>query len=351
MNAQDAHPDPLPTLAVSMGDPLSIAPEVTVKALRHPTVRDRARFIVFGSHAAMTRAAELVHDEPFWWRVPAGSGLVEHASGRVVLIDFDEMLPPPSGPPAPSKAGGAASFAYVEHAIEACKGKSPLADALVTAPVSKEAWALAGRGKYPGHTELLATRFQAKRTRMSFVSPELRVVLATAHVPLMEIRNHLTIGRVFDSIDMAADLCRDLGVERPRIAVCGLNPHAGEGGLLGDEDGRVIEPAVRHAQEVGIEASGPHPGDTVFNAALKGTFDAVVAMYHDQGLIPVKLLAFDRAVNTTLGLGAVRTSPDHGTAYDIAGRGIADPGSMTSAVSLAIDLVRARGGAPVSSAR
>jgi len=215
-------------------------------------------------------------------------------------------------------------------------------DGIVTAPISKEAWALAGKGKYPGHTELLATRFNVKRTRMMFHSPTMRVALVTAHVPLMEIRNVLTIGRVFDTIDLAHEALIEEGTKRARIAVCGLNPHAGEGGLLGDEEERLITPAIELARRAGIDAHGPFPGDTIFCEAVDGRYDMVVAMYHDQGLIPVKLLEFDSAVNMTAGLPIVRTSPDHGTAYDIAGANRANPGSMGSAIDLAVTMATNR---------
>lgn len=158
----------------------------------------------------------------------------------------------------------------------------------------------------------------------------------------MDVKNVLTIGRVVETIDLGHQACKALGIRHPRVAVCGLNPHAGEGGILGDEDERIIAPAIRIAKENGIDATGPHPGDTIFIAAVHGKFDLVVAMYHDQGLIPVKLLARDRAVNMTVGLPIIRTSPDHGTAFDIAGKNAADPGSMTSAIELAIKLVAAK---------
>lgn len=343
-----------PTLAISMGDPLGIGPEVLVRALSDRAVRSRARHVIFGTGSAMDAAARLVGVEPFWWRVGLSESLRRAAiSHDVVLVDLeagadapDPLEPPASrNPGRPTKRGGALSFAFVESAIDAAKRPEAdelRADAVVTAPISKEAWAMAGRGKYPGHTELLAARFNAKRTRMMFVAPRLNVVLATAHLPLMEIRNVLTIGRVEETIDLAHAAVRELGVERPRLAVAGLNPHAGEAGLLGDEETRVIEPAVRLALQHGMDVAGPLPGDTVFNAAVSGRYDAVVAMYHDQGLIPVKLLAFDEAVNLTIGLPTVRTSPDHGTAFGIAGRGEANPGSMTRALALAADLATRR---------
>jgi 4-hydroxythreonine-4-phosphate dehydrogenase len=177
---------------------------------------------------------------------------------------------------------------------------------------------------------------------MLFESPRLRVALATAHVPLMDIRNMLTIGRVFDPIDLGYNYCRQLGIEKPKIAVCGLNPHAGENGLFGDEEERVIAPAIEIARRNGIDVRGPFPGDTIFIDAAAGKWDLVVAMYHDQGLIPVKLLGFDRAVNITIGLSIVRTSPDHGTAFDIAKKNAASPNSMKAAIELAVKLAHAK---------
>jgi 4-hydroxythreonine-4-phosphate dehydrogenase len=210
-------------------------------------------------------------------------------------------------------------------------------DAVVTGPISKESWALAGF-KWPGHTELLAFRTKAKRHAMMFDSPRLRVALATAHLPLMDVRNVLTIGRVYDPIDLGHEFCRQLGIAKPRIAVCGLNPHAGENGMFGDEDTRIIRPAIDAARRIGIDAHGPFPADTIFIRAAAGDWDLVVAMYHDQGLIPVKLLGWDKAVNVTVGLPIVRTSPDHGTAFDIAGQGKASEGSMKAAIELAVRL-------------
>jgi 4-hydroxythreonine-4-phosphate dehydrogenase len=173
---------------------------------------------------------------------------------------------------------------------------------------------------------------------MAFVSPRLNVVLATTHVPLMELRNLLTIGRVHEPIVLGHELCQRLGIANPRIAVCGLNPHAGEGGLFGDEEIRVIKPAIDLARSGGIDVHGPFPGDTIFIDAAAGSWHLVVAIYHDQGLIPVKLLGWDKAVNVTLGLPIVRTSPDHGTAFGIAGRNQASEGSMRAAIELAVRL-------------
>lgn len=332
-----------------MGDPLGIGAEVVVRALADRELRRRGRFLIHGLTGPLADAADRCAIEPFWWRLPAGSPLLDTTLVHdVVLLDHV----PPEGwreaMPArhePTKQGGEVSFRFVEAAIRSAQrppGDPAHADAIVTAPISKAAWAMAGHGKYPGHTDLLATRFGARRTRMMFVAPALRVILVTTHIPLMDIRNVLTIGRVFDTIDLGAEACRRLGVASPRIAVCGLNPHAGEGGLMGDEEERIIRPAMRLAEEAGLCVSGPHPGDTIFRAAIRGDHDLVVAMYHDQGLIPVKTVAFDRAVNATVGLPTVRTSPDHGTAYDIAGRGVADAGSMRAAIELALTMAEAQ---------
>lgn len=341
-----------------MGDPGGIGAEVVVKALADPTRRGSARHRVYGSSAAMLEAARGAGIEPYWVRVPRARahalpqvlGVGGPGGPDVVLVDSDgmddaglEAKPPPLTvlERRSTAAGGALSFQYVEDAIADAKraaGDPLRADAIVTAPISKEAWALAGHGEFPGHTELLAARFGVERAAMMFEAEPLRVILVTTHIPLSEVAKAVTAERVLDVIEMGHEACVRLGVAKPRLAVCGLNPHAGEQGLVGDDEQRVITPAIERARGKGIDVSGPFPGDTVFNAAVKGRYDMVVAMYHDQGLIPVKLLAFDRAVNVTLGLPTVRTSPDHGTAFDIAGRNVADPGSMGAAIDLAVKL-------------
>jgi 4-hydroxythreonine-4-phosphate dehydrogenase len=232
-------------------------------------------------------------------------------------------------------------------AIEAVK--SGRCDAMVTAPISKEAWHAAGITRYPGHTELLGEAFESPASAMLFVGPTLRVMLATIHVALREVPRaieRLGVAGVLAKIELCERAARELGVARPRVAVAGLNPHAGEHGLFGREDQDVLAPAVLRARALGIEASGPHPGDAVFMQAADGKHDVVLAMYHDQGLIPVKLVDRRRTVNTTVGLAwqgraVVRTSPAHGTAYDIAGKGVADATSMKEALLLAARMARA----------
>jgi len=329
-----------PTVAISMGDPMGIGPEVVLKALIDPELRAKARWVIFGIEEVLRYTAADIDIDRIWTAVRPDAPV--WPSADVVAVDYDEYVFTASDLNRPGKAGGAASMKFVCEAVEACKRGR--AAAVATAPVSKTAWKAAGFD-FPGHTELLAKLTGAKRVAMMFAGGPLKVVLATIHVPLMEIRNIFTLGKVFDAIDLSHAALRDwFGLARPRIAVAGLNPHAGEGGRFGDEEERIIAPAIAMAAGHGVDVRGPFPGDTVFRDALAGKYDLVVAMYHDQGLIPVKLLGFHESVNLTLGLPIIRTSPDHGTAYDIAGRNKAHPGSMKSALAMAADLARARSG-------
>ncbi len=334
-----------PTIGITMGDPAGVGPEVVLKALHDRDVRSLGRFVIYGCNEIMAYAADQLEIEPYWFRVQHDSRrTARQITEAVVVLDFDEFDGFMQSPRQPTRAGGLASRAFVEEAItDALRpADDPRhVDALVTGPISKEGWHLAGF-HWPGHTELLAHRTKAKRHVMMFVSPRLRVALATAHVPLMKIRDMLTIGRVFDPIDLGNEACRALGIEHPAIAVTGLNPHAGEAGHLGDEETRLIEPAIELARQAGMNVKGPFPADTIFIEAAAGNYDLVVAMYHDQGLIPVKLLGWDKAVNLTLGLPIIRTSPDHGTAWDIAGRNVASAGSMRAAIELAVQLALPR---------
>lgn len=353
-----------------MGDPFGIGPEVVVKALADQRVQRLGRFVIYGQNQALLDAAERAGIHPFWLRVAAGSGRA--AQGVIVepiVYDYDgeaaaaasssAAVPPGSGAhasstrspfaaPGPSALGGTLSKTFVEDAIaDALRAPEERrhVHAIVTAPISKESWSLCGF-RWPGHTELLASRSRAKRHVMLFWSEKLSVALATGHVGLSEVGDGLTIGRVFDPIDLGNQFLKSLGVRHPRIAVCGLNPHAGEHGLFGSDESRVIEPAIELARRAGIDAHGPFPGDTIFISALKGEWNLVVAMYHDQGLIPLKLVARDQAVNCTVGLPFVRTSPDHGTAFDITGKNKADAGSMRAAIELAARLATDRARAP-----
>jgi len=324
-----------PTIAVTMGDPCGVGAEVIVKALSDEQLRRRARYVIFGLSEQLAYTADALETEFAFYRDHHEQ--VRRYELDLVVLDYDEIAVPATMSRGASKIGGQASMAFCMDAIEATKeGK---VDALVTAPISKSSWQLAGYRKYPGHTELLSDKCRAKHVAMMFVSPKLKVALATIHQSLMSIRDRFTIGCVFNPIDLADRALREwFGFEKPRIAVCGLNPHAGEGGQFGDEERRIISPAILMAGEAGIDVSGPFPADTVFIQAIEGKYDCVIAMYHDQGLLPVKLLGWKEAVNLTLGLPIIRTSPDHGTAFDIAGRNKADPSSMKAAIRLAIDL-------------
>jgi 4-hydroxythreonine-4-phosphate dehydrogenase len=338
-----------PVLGITIGDPFGIGPEIIVA-----TLLDAAT-----SPAALGACVRLyAHADPLFAaaRVLGREGELEALLGRsgvgLVTPEIGALDLSPPREPTSTRAGGVLSFAAVERAISDAKrpvGDAERIDAIVTAPISKTSWRLAGITEFPGHTELLAARFDAPESGMLFVGPSLRVVLATIHVPLARVASVLSTRGVLSSIRLAHRACEDLGEVSPRIGVCGLNPHAGEGGLLGEEDGAVIAPAVARAREEGIDAWGPLPADTIFGAGVlpprgPGRFGALVAMYHDQGLIPVKLLDGRLAVNVTAGLATVRTSPAHGTAFDIAGRGRADPTSMAAAMRTAVGLLASRAG-------
>ncbi len=328
---------PLPLVGITLGDPLGIGPEVVVTALADPELRSRARFVIFGMHDVLAHAADIAEVSPYWWREPY-DGAVRGGRG-VLVLDFDELpIPRLEGPREADQLAGDASFQFVEEGIRHLR--SGLLDALVTAPICKQSWHLA-RHKFRGHTDLLSRRFNTRRINMMFAAGALRVALASDHVGLFDLRNQFTIGLVHQPIDLLDRALREwFGVERPRIGVLGLNPHASEGGAFGDEEARIIEPALTLARSAGLRVDGPLPADTAFTPQMLGRYDGIVAMYHDQGLIPVKMQAFHEAVNITLGLGTVRTSPDHGTAFNIAGRNQADAGSMSAAIRQAIDLAQ-----------
>jgi 4-hydroxythreonine-4-phosphate dehydrogenase len=347
MNGRGDDSEGLPTIGITMGDPAGIGPECALKALADHSLRERARFVVYGLAEQLDYAADLSELKRFWARLPLEDARLALAArpngststtgeGGVVIADFDDCDVDARPPRRPTAEGGRASVRFVDEAIE--DARAGRIAALVTGPIHKTAWKMAGVS-YPGHTELLAARFHARRVTMMFVGGPLRVALASIHEPLFELRHLFTIGLVFQPIDLLHAALRDwFGIAQPKIAVAGLNPHAGENGQFGDEETRVIEPAIDMARGHGIDVVGPLPADTLFWRAAHGEFDGVVAMYHDQALIPVKLLAFDEAVNVTLGLPIIRTSVDHGTAYDIAGKNRADPGSMKAAIRLAIEL-------------
>ena len=321
----------LPLIAVTMGDPAGIGPEVVLKAIASPAVGAACRPVVFGHDAALREAAARLHLAGEWATVadladvPRGGAPVVLDLGGAPLDQLFAARPTPEG--------GAACLRYIGAAADAAR--DGLADAVATAPIHKQAIALAGC-RFSGHTDLLADRLGARHVVMMLAGGPLRVALVTTHIALADVPDALsTDGIVATARVTDAALRRWFGIAEPRLAVCGLNPHASDGSRFGTEELRLIEPAVVELRHHGVRARGPLPPDTCFLRAARGAFDAVVAMYHDQGLIPLKLLAFDDAVNITLGLPIVRTSADHGTAYDIAGRGVASPASMIAAIVLA----------------
>ena len=328
-----------------MGDPSGIGPEIIVKAAIALARNGAARIVVVGDLAAMRECAQRISGAPkiSEWRagerLPKGLGVL--ATGK---LDAGARVPG-----RPTVAGGEASYHYVvAGARMALAGE---VDALVTAPISKEWWNRAGH-RYPGHSELLARFSHTRLWRMMFVGERLNVALVTVHMGLAKVSKALTRARVLDTIRLLARHMReDRGIANPRLGVLGFNPHAGEGGLFGDEEIRVIEPALRRARAEGIDAFGPLAPDTAFiRVDGRFGFDAAVAMYHDQGLIAVKTLEFDRAVNVTLGIPFIRTSPDHGTAFAIAGQGKADPSSMLAAIEYAAHAAAVRRAAGRSAA-
>ncbi|MBP2238334.1 4-hydroxythreonine-4-phosphate dehydrogenase [Sinorhizobium kostiense] len=320
-------------LAVTMGDPSGIGPEIVAKTILHRT--DVRRSVVIGDTAVMERAIASIGGGLHLNEIHDIADAKPDGALNILAASRTET-PPALGKV--SAASGRMAYDAIVAAIDLARtGKVA---GIVTAPIHKEALAAAGLS-YPGHTEILAEKGGAGRVAMMLANDDIRTVLVTIHCSLADAIRRADLPAQMSAIRLAHQGGCALGIARPRIAVAGLNPHAGEGGLFGDEEIRIIAPAIAAARAEGIDASGPWPGDTVFMQARNGRFDVVVAQYHDQGLIPVKYLGLERGVNITLGLPFVRTSPDHGTAFDIAGRGIADPGSLETAIDYARRLAKA----------
>ena len=361
-------------IGISLGDVTGIGPEVTLKALAAAQGSDDARYLLIGDvehaqrlnrklglnlsletlHGALPkfsieeqaqrreggtahiRVTQLGATSQEGTAVLAVLGKKPEKDGRIFISNpFHEPLPQnlPSGAPEAAQA----AVGWLREGARRCLDGE--LDALVTAPVNKEAIVRSGQG-FVGQTEFLSEFSGAKRTAMMLLGQDdrghwLRVALVTTHVPLKFVSDQITKEKIEMTIELATQACRDLGLKRTRIAICGLNPHAGEGGKIGTEEQTTIGPAVKAARERGLDVSGPMSADSLFYYAYRGEYDAVVAMYHDQGLVPLKMIGFETGVNWTLGLPFVRTSPDHGTAYDIAGKGLAQPSSMRAALELA----------------
>jgi 4-hydroxythreonine-4-phosphate dehydrogenase len=329
----------LPTLAITMGDPSGIGPEIVLKALAYASVHRKCRPLVVGDRRILNRAASWLNALPAPIDSVASAPAARFPPGALSLLDLQNADPRECLPGQVSAPSGQAAVAYVEVACDLAMAGD--VDGMVTAPLNKEAIRLAG-SPYAGHTELLASRTGSERVGMLLAGPQLRVIHVSTHVSLQEAIRRVTRDRVLETILSGYSACRALGIERPRVAVAGLNPHAGESGLFGMQETSDILPAVLAARDRGIDVSSPQPPDTVFMRAVRGEFDIVVAMYHDQGHIPMKLLAFDNGVNVTIGLPIIRTSVDHGTAFDIVGTGTASENSLLAAIDLAVQMVAAR---------
>ncbi|TDQ41099.1 4-hydroxythreonine-4-phosphate dehydrogenase PdxA [Aureibacillus halotolerans] len=325
-----------PIIGITMGDAAGVGPEIIVKSLSHASVYEQAKPFVIGDAKVMEQAAAVSGINTAFHKVQSPAEC-RFEPGTIDLLDL-HLLPDGVKQGAVSAEAGNAAFHYLKKAVElGIEGKLT---AICTAPLNKEALHLGGHN-YPGHTEILAELTGTKDYSMMLSSPKLRVIHLTTHIGLLDAIASITPERTYTVIKLAHDTLVKAGYEQPRIAVCGINPHAGENGLFGngEEEDKLI-PAIQKAEKEGIEVSGPHPADTLFFRAVRGDFDIVVACYHDQGHVPIKVLGLEEGVNITVGLngGLVRTSVDHGTAFDIAGKNRADERSMLAALTSAADL-------------
>jgi 4-hydroxythreonine-4-phosphate dehydrogenase len=321
-----------------MGDPVGIGPEIIAKVIDSGELFPLCRPVVIGDAGVMEKLIEEMRLS-VTVRSIASLGDADPAAGKLDVLDLKMVNLASHKWGTPDISSGKAVVAYIKKAVEVTVSSE--ADAIVTAPINKEMMNAAGY-HYAGHTELLADLTNTKEYGMMFVGGGLRLILTTIHLALKDVPRHVTAATVLKTLRLAHKAMRYFGMEHPRIGVAALNPHAGEGRLFGSEEWDEILPAVIKAREEGIHASDPVPADTLFYKARNNYYDIVVAMYHDQGLAPLKMLAFGNAVNVTVGLPIIRTSVDHGTAYDIAGKGCADPASLLEAVKLAAKMTAYR---------
>jgi len=339
----------LPVLGVTMGDPAGVGPEIIARALARPAVTSSCRPVVIGDRSVMAATLELLHS-PLELHAVGSPAECRFAPGAVECLDLGNVDAERLRKASVSAEAGRAAYAYIETGVKLCQ--SGEIDGLVTAPINKEALAAAGV-QHSGHTEILAKLSGTADFAMLLMGKELKVIHVTTHVALRRVPDLVTRERVLKVIHLAQRTMSGLGRPRPRIAVCGLNPHAGEDGLFGDEEKTQIIPAVEAARREGLDVFGPLPADTLFSRARGGEFDIVIAMYHDQGHVPVKTLGFtyDEAagawtglsgVNVTVGLPFLRVSVDHGTAFDRAWKGVANPESMVEALDVAVRMLAAR---------
>jgi 4-phospho-D-threonate 3-dehydrogenase / 4-phospho-D-erythronate 3-dehydrogenase len=333
----------LPSLGITMGDPAGVGPEIILKACKQ--IAAVCQPLILGDIKVMEETAARLAEghagglasplTPVPWHPPEGK---KEEKGKLRVLPVSDLPSPARVPGMPTPAGGEASYRYVEEGVRLTQ--EGFLQGLVTAPINKALWHATGH-TYAGHTECLAALTRTAEIRMMLVGSSLRVILVTTHLALAEVPRVLSVDGIATTLRLAhTHLARFHGLPHPRLAVAALNPHAGEGGIFGDEEVRVIAPAVGAAQHQGVLAEGPFPADSLFVRAVQGAYDGVVCLYHDQGLIPLKLLSWEEGVNVTIGLPIIRTSPDHGTAYDIAGQGRADATSMAAAISLAAEMAQ-----------
>lgn len=341
MNANSLAPKEfakLPALAVTMGDPAGVGPEICLRLLAESEMTSLCHPVVFGDKGVLEAAAKATGQRCDTKSVSLDQWRQTTDVDSPLIVDCQAIAMADFTLGEINRATGAAGYAYVNYAIDAALAQQVVG--VTTAPLNKEAMHLAGI-KFPGHTEIFAARTQSTRWCMMQYSEEITCTFVTVHCGYHEVPALLTTARILEVIELTAEALRRIRSKQPKIVVCGLNPHAGEHGLFGrHEEERIIQPAIELARKLGLNVEGPLPPDTAFVPARRRTTDAVVCMYHDQGHIPVKALAFDSAVNTTLGLPIIRTSVDHGTALDIAWQGLAKPDSLFSAARLAIKLTR-----------
>ena len=325
--------DPRPIVAVTMGDPAGIGPEIIIKALSLAEVQRISRPVVIGDITTLNNALKFSKVAPVILNEIKRLDDAKFEMGTINVLNMDNVEQSKVKLGKISAEAGRAAIKYVEKAIDLALDEK--VDAITTAPINKEAVHKAGY-KFDGHTELLAHRTKTEKYAMMFLSDSIRVILVTTHIPLSRVSKEIDKKKVLDTIKLAHKEVEKLIGKTPKIGVAGLNPHAGENGIFGDEDEKIIRPAVEEAKKLGMNVKGPISADAIFYLANVGMFDIVVAMYHDQGLIPLKLLSFNKSVNVTVGLPIIRTSVDHGTGFDIAGKGWANPGSMVQAIKAAV---------------
>lgn len=330
----------LPKIGITMGDPTGIGPEIIVKALSMEEPFQACRPMVFGDPDVLSRAIQIQH-------LSATLEIIKdvpedgYLPGKIFLLPLSRLKAASLRFGQPDRKCGEAMVTYIKEAVK--KVSKDQLDAITTCPINKQAMNEAGY-HFPGHTELLAHLAQASTVAMMFLGSRWRIILVTTHLPLKDVSKSITSDRILTTLRLAEKgMKKYFGIPNPKMAVLGLNPHCGEEGLLGEEEKKEILPAMAEAKSLGMDVEGPFPADSFFNLSGRYPFDVVISMYHDQGLIPVKMIDFREAVNFTLGLPFVRTSVDHGTAYDIAGKGLADPNNLIRALLVASNLSMSKG--------